>query len=288
MILLVQILLLPLYTMILSLIMIVLCVNSTKLKKKYKIDSLFIYMFIYLANFIIDSLAFAILPYYILQIIHTFLLIFLIYCFSNRQIIGLTGGIACGKSTASEIIRESLHLDVIDCDQLSRNIVKPGRPAYTEIIRLFGQEILLKNEDDHPEIDRPKLGELVFKDQKLRRKLMSITSYYIFLELIKELYSVFFVHKKKEVVIDAPILFESGYLPYLCYPVMLVYVTEESIQINRMKERNGFTEEHARDRIRSQMKIEDKIKKSDILINNEGTVEELKSKILKNLPLYLI
>ena len=287
MIILIQLFFLPLYTAVLSLILIIVCLNSTKLRKKYSIDSLIIYMMLYLLNFLVDSIVFNILPYYSLQILHTLLMVLIISQFSNKQIVGLTGGIACGKTTATNIIRESLKMDVIDCDILARNVVKPGRPAYQQIVTIFGQGILM-NKEPGAEIDRLKLGDLVFKDKNLRKKLTRVTSFYIFLEILKELYRVFFQEKKRDVLLDAPILFESGYLQYFCYPIILVYVTEENIQIKRMKERNGFDEEQARDRIKSQMKIQEKIKKSDILLNNEGTIEDLNSQIMKNLPMFLI
>ena len=287
MIILIQLFFLPLYTAVLSLILIFFCLNSTKFRKKYSIDSLIIYMILYLLNFIIDSIVFNILPYYSLQILHTLLLVLVISQFSNKQIVGLTGGIACGKTTATKIIRESLKMDVIDCDILARNVVKPGRPAYQQIVKIFGPEILI-NQEPGAEIDRLKLGDLIFKDKNLRKKLTNVTSYYIFLEILKELYRVFFQEKKRDVLLDAPTLFESGYLSYFCYPIILVYVTEENIQIKRMKERNGFDEEQARDRIKSQMKIQLKIKRSDVLLNNEGTIEDLKSQIMKNLPMFLI
>lgn len=244
-------------------------------------------MFVYLLTFVVDSVFFPILPFYTVQTLHTIVLIFLVFHFGNIQIVGLTGGIACGKTTATNIIKEVLKIDVIDCDILARNVVKPGRPAYQRIVGIFGKEILLTQEPN-AEIDRSKLGDLVFKDKNLRMKLTQVTSLYIFLEILKELYKVFFIEKKREVILDAPILFESGYLPYFCFPIILVYVTEESIQMKRLKERNGFDEEQARNRIRSQMKIEEKIKKSDVLLNNEGTIEELRGKIMKNLPVFLI
>lgn len=272
------------YTIFLLIATLLISINSIKLKKKYGIDILFIFMAIYLMNFVIDSMFFPLLPYYLLPITQTILIVIIIVKFSNLQIIGLTGGIACGKSTASKIFQEVLKLDVIDCDLLARVIVQPGRPAYEKIIKLFGKEILMENS----EIDRAKLGEIIFSNKDKRRKLTNITSYYIFIEILKEFYRVFFVNKKKEVLLDAPILFETKYLEYVCYPIVLIYVTEESIQIQRMKERNGYDEEHCKQRIASQMPLAAKIKKSDVLLNNEGTIEDLKSKILKNIPSFLI
>ena len=276
-----------LYTFFLLFATLILSLNAIKLKKKYGIDSILLFMLLYLLNFLTDYACFPIFPYYLLQISHTILLVIIISSCSSLQIIGLTGGIACGKSTATSLIKATYSLEVIDCDLLSRVIVQPGKPAYDQIIKAFGRTVLM-SEEKSSEIDRTKLGELIFANNGLRRKLTRITSYYIFLEIIKELYRVFFVEKRKEVLLDAPTLFESKYLEFLCYPILLVYVTEEKIQVQRMKERNGYDEEHARSRIRSQMAISYKLKKSDVLLNNEGSVEELKSNIMKSLPLYLV
>lgn len=275
------------YSLLISLITLLICLNSRKIKKKYGLENIILFMAIYLFNFLIDQFFFNLLPYYTLQILHTFLMIFIVSTCSNLQILGLTGGIACGKSTATKIIQDILKFDIIDCDVLARVIVEPGRPAYKQIVSEFGNQILTKNEENS-EIDRTKLGQLVFSNITSRRKLMKITSYYIFLELLRELYKVFFIQKKTKVLLDAPILFESKYLEYICYPIILVYVTEEKIQIERMKTRNGYDEEQARQRIKSQMSLADKLKKSDILLNNEGTVEDLSSNILKTVPLYFI
>ena len=278
------------YTIFLVLTTLFICINSFKLKKKYGIDNIIVFMSVYLLNFMIDVAIFPIFPYYLLQIFHTFLIILIVSKCSNLQIIGLTGGIACGKSTVCNIIKKTYNLEIIDCDVLARVIVQPGKPAYNKIVKLFGNEILVNKGETlvNAEIDRAKLGELVFSNKLLRNKLTKITSMYIMLEILKELYKVFYILKKKEVLLDAPILFESKYLQFICFPIILIYVTEENIQIKRLKERNGLDEEQAINRIKSQMPIKAKIKKSDVLINNEGSIDELQSKIIKNLPLFLI
>lgn len=238
---------------------------------------------LYLFNFLLDFYIFS-SPYYLYQIFLTILSVVIIIKLNNCQIIGLTGGIACGKSTISSILKEEFDLDVVDCDVLARKIVEVGKPAYMKIAQIFGQEVLMEN----GELDRKKLGEIVFGDKVKRGRLNRITRIYIFLEIIKELYRILIKEKKGYVVLDAPLLFESRYLEYFCYPIMCVYVTEESIQIERIIKRDGLSEEQARNRIKSQMNVREKIKKSEILISNEQSFEDLNKNVKSKLALYLV
>lgn len=272
-----------LYGLFLTILNIYLALNQRKIRRKYKIDLIIFFMLLYLLNFLLDFYLFS-SPFYLSQLLLTCISVLIIVKLNNCQIIGLTGGIACGKSTVSNILKEEFDLEVIDCDFLARKIVEVGKPAYRKIVKIFGEGVLMEN----GEINRRKLGEVVFGDRGMRGRLTRVTGFYIFIEIVKEVYRILIKEKKGYAVLDAPLMFESKYLEYFCYPIMCVYVTEENIQIERIIKRDGLSEEQARNRIKSQMNIREKIKKSEILIPNEQTIEDLNKNVKNKLALYLV
>jgi dephospho-CoA kinase len=181
-------------------------------------------------------------------------------------VLGLTGGIASGKSTVSTMIRK-YGIRVIDADIISREVVEVGKPAYHQIVELFGEDIL----HDNDTINRKKLGALIFVDEKKRNQLNRIVHPAVREEMLKQ------TKEEKEqdarvVVLDIPLLFESK-LTHLVDKTILVYVDEKT-QLERLMKRNGFSEEEAIMRIRSQLPLKEKINLSDELINNNGSIEE--------------
>ncbi|OQP01460.1 dephospho-CoA kinase [Geobacillus sp. 44C] len=187
--------------------------------------------------------------------------------------IGLTGGIASGKSTVTEMIR-GLGIPVIDADQVARDVVKVGEEAYEQIIKMFGQDILQEN----GEIDRAKLGAIVFYNEQERKKLNAIVHPAVRRRMLAEKEA--YVQKgAKTIVLDIPLLFESE-LTHLIDKIIVVYV-DNDIQLERLMKRNGFSEEEALARIRSQMPLHEKVKKADAVINNNGTIEETKQQLLQ-------
>lgn len=188
------------------------------------------------------------------------------------RVIGLTGGIASGKSTVSAILTD-LGVPIIDADQVSREIVEPGEAAYNEIRQVFGEDVIAADGN----LDRVMLGQLVFNDQSLRKKLNHITHPRVnerFQEKMKEL------EGKAEIVVwDVALLFESGMYQHVD-EVWLVWVDVET-QVCRLMERNGYSREEALARMRSQMPLEEKMKRADRLIDNRGTVEETRSTVTR-------
>lgn len=186
------------------------------------------------------------------------------------MIIGLTGGIASGKSTVSNFFKE-LGVKVIDADIVAREISE-RKATIDEICNIFGRDIL----DENGRIVREKLRERVFQDKRLVRKLNSIIHPQV-IEYFKERKDE---NREDELLIfDVPLLYEAK-MDTLCDKVIVVGVDRKK-QIERVLQRDGSSEEVARNIIANQMSLDDKIKRADIVIMNDGTLEELKGKVLK-------
>jgi len=186
--------------------------------------------------------------------------------------IGLTGGIASGKSTVSGML-QSLGLSVIDADVIAREVVEIGEEAYKEIVVTFGEDILLPNRT----INRQKLGGLIFHNQFLREELNKIVHPAVRKRMIQQKEKLF-KQGKDIVFLDIPLLFESK-LTYLVDKTLLVYVKPE-IQLKRLMLRNNLTEKEALARISSQMPIDDKVSLADAVLDNNGTFDMTKSQLL--------
>ena len=186
------------------------------------------------------------------------------------MIIGLTGGIASGKSTVSNFFKE-LGVKVIDADIVAREISE-RKATIDKICNIFGRDIL----DENGRIVREKLRERVFQDKRLVQKLNSIIHPQV-IEYFKERRER---NRRDELLIfDIPLLYEAK-MDALCDKVIVVGVDRKK-QIERVIQRDGSSEEVARNIIANQMSLDDKIKRADIVIMNDGTLEELKGKVLK-------
>lgn len=186
-------------------------------------------------------------------------------------VVGLTGGIASGKSTVSNLLKEKGYT-VIDADLEARLAVEVGAPAYNEIVNEFGKEILLEN----GEINRAKLGEIIFNDEKKRLKLNSIVHPDV-RRRMREKMEAATERGEELVVLDIPLLFESK-LTTMVEKTLLVYV-DEATQLKRLMERNQYTKEEALARIKSQMPLKDKRALSDVIVDNNGTIENTKKQV---------
>jgi dephospho-CoA kinase len=195
------------------------------------------------------------------------------------KIIGITGGIATGKSTVSKILKDNGNL-VIDADVLSRKVVAIGQPAYSHIVKNFGADIL--NEDKS--IDRKALGRLIFSDSELKSKLNNITHPYIFQEMKKEISKK--CRENKIIFLDIPLLFEEYSkiieLGIVFEETWLVYVNEKA-QLSRLMKRDNLDREESKKRINSQMSMDTKYKMADVIIDNNDDKLILKSNVLSAL-----
>jgi dephospho-CoA kinase len=184
------------------------------------------------------------------------------------KVIGLTGGIASGKSTVSTVLKE-LGAIIIDVDIISRKAVSKGEAAYDKIIQYFGNEILMSNGD----INRKKLGNIVFSDKEKLNILNSITHPEIIRLVREEIEGL--EHKMcKVAIVDAAILIEMGLYKYVD-EVWLVVVNRET-QIRRLMERDKFAYEDSINRIKSQFTDEQRLKYADIIIDNNKPLEDVK------------
>ena len=181
------------------------------------------------------------------------------------KVIALTGGIGTGKSTVSDLFKEK-GVTVIDLDQLVRDLQKPGKDVYNRIVEAFGEEIL----DANGEIDRRKLGSIVFLDPEKRETLNKIVHPKVLSELKDRLFKL---EKKGEklIVVEIPLLYELG-LQKLFDAVILVYAPED-LQIKRVMARDSLSKQEAINRINSQIPIEEKRKKAEYVIDNSGSLE---------------
>ncbi|EGP0011956.1 dephospho-CoA kinase [Enterococcus faecium] len=191
----------------------------------------------------------------------------------NRKVgfvLGLTGGIATGKSTAAKVF-QSHRFPLIDGDVIARETVEPGTLALRKVVSVFGQEILQSD----GQLDRGKLGMIVFPSKEKRQKLDQLLDPFI-RKAIKDQIAYLSSHHPL-VIVDIPLLYEGHYDHYMD-AVAVVYTTPD-IQLRRLMKRNQLTLEQAQQRISSQLPIEEKKQRADILFDNNGTKEELVEQI---------
>ena len=192
-----------------------------------------------------------------------------------KKVIGLTGGIACGKTTVSNILRK-LGAVIIDADKLSREVVSKGSPTLNEIVFEFGASFLLEN----GELNRKKLAQLVFSNSEALKKLNQIIHPIIGQKIKNE------IKWNKEntnyhvIIVDAALLIESNLIKLV--DELWVVTASEAIQIKRLNERDGLSESEARLRISNQMTLEKKKKFANKIIDNSASLERL-SEIVESL-----
>lgn len=180
------------------------------------------------------------------------------------MVLGVTGGSGCGKSTVTRQFTE-LGAEKIDADLVAREVVCPGKPALAEIIECFGEEYLTET----GELNRKKLGELVFSDSDQLEKLNQITHKYITEEIKQRLQCA----KEEIVILDAALLYETG-LDRLCSRTLCVLAAEQ-VRAERIMRRDGLTKQRALERIRSQKTERFYRERADDVIENNGGKEEL-------------
>lgn len=187
------------------------------------------------------------------------------------KVIGLTGGIACGKSSVGAILRK-LGVKVIDADEIAHRIYLPGTSGFTEVIREFGSDIL----DTDGQINRKRLGEIVFQSPKARAKLEEITHPAI----IQEVNDLIRAAKSENcplLVVEVPLLFEAGLEEMFDY--IWVVSARPDVQLKRLMQRNHLTPEQATARLSAQLPLSKKEGKADVIVYNNNELYHLEDEI---------
>lgn len=187
-------------------------------------------------------------------------------------VIGLTGGIATGKSAADAYFKKQ-NIPVIDADEIAHNILNKGKSAWKQVIETFGIEYLNKDQS----INRRKLGQLVFSNQAQLAKLNSITHPLIHEEILQQIKD--FSQNNDIIIVDIPLLFETN-SESICDQTIVITIPRE-LQIERLMKRNNFTRQEAVKRINSQMPLKEKEAKATYVVSNTGTISELEKNLEK-------
>ncbi|MEB3310142.1 MAG: dephospho-CoA kinase [Snowella sp.] len=187
----------------------------------------------------------------------------------NQRLIGLTGGIATGKTTVSDYLRDRYHCPILDADHYAKEAVKKGSPILNKIAERYGQKILLEN----GELNRTKLGDIIFNDLAEKQWLESQIHPYVrdcFQQQIKNL-------TDPVLVLSIPLLFEAQ-LTHLVTEIWVVSCPFEQ-QIQRLIQRNSLTEQQAIARIQNQLPLTDKIAQANVVLDNSRDREFLYKQI---------
>ena len=188
--------------------------------------------------------------------------------------VGLTGGIASGKSTVSEAFAR-LGAKVLDADEVAREVVLPGKPAWTKLRHTFGSEFF------HPDgrLNRSKLRRLVFANPEERSRLNAIVHPEVMREIDFRFEQLTSSAEHAVVLVDVPLLLEVEAADRFDR-VVVVYVNE-TVQLDRLMERDGLSAEETSQALSTQIPLRDKVKQADFVIDNSGTLEETKAQVEK-------
>ncbi|WP_044640863.1 dephospho-CoA kinase [Risungbinella massiliensis] len=185
-------------------------------------------------------------------------------------VVGLTGGIASGKSTVSKMFAKR-GAKIVDADEIARNVVEPGTPGLEKIVETFGSHLL-----DGTHLNREALGAIVFSDENARKRLNAIIHPLVRQEMHRQT-DLYRKHQEAVVIWDVPLLYESQLTEFV-KKVIVVYVPKE-VQLERLQKRNQLTETEALQRIQAQMSIEEKRQIADYVIDNQGSLSSTESQV---------
>jgi len=201
-------------------------------------------------------------------------------------IVGLTGGIATGKSTVSQRLREHYGFPVVDADVIAREVVAPGKPAYTAIVDYFGGITPhLLSDDGSGELNRPALGRTIFGNEQHRQKLNSIVHPAVRKAMAWET-AKYWLRGHSVAIVDVPLLFESKLDAYVGLSVAVL--CPEDAQYQRLRERNPqLSEQDARERIKSQVPLDVKRERADVVVENSQGLPELYDEVDSAVSMYM-
>lgn len=191
------------------------------------------------------------------------------------MIIGITGGVGCGKSTVLGILERDFGCHIIEADKVGHLVMQKGASAYKDILRIFGNEIL----DENQEIDRRKLGKIVFQDKGRLEKLNAIVHPAVKCHIKNEINQVLQSDHDAIIIIEAALLIEDHY-PELCDEVWYIYADEKE-RFRRLADSRGYTEEKTRSIMKNQLTEEEFLKHCDKKIDNSYDFENTYHQIEK-------
>jgi dephospho-CoA kinase len=186
--------------------------------------------------------------------------------------VGLTGGIASGKSTVSEMLKDK-GCTVIDADKVAHDLILKGNPGYAPVVKAFGTQML----DSAGEIDRKKLGALVFEDPLLLETLNRILHPEVIRQIVTAWDTIHAEQPRAKVVVDASLMIESGF--YKRFQYLVVVTCAQQQQIERLMTRRGLSEQQARKRISMQIPLEQKVRLANYVIDNSGCLDSTRAQV---------
>lgn len=187
--------------------------------------------------------------------------------------VGLTGNIASGKSTVARMFAD-LGAHVIDADRIVHGLLRSGTETHGNIVRAFGAGILAPD----GEIDRRRLGQIVFSDADKRSQLNALTHPHVEAALVRKMGELEQSISDGIVIVDAALMIETG--GYKIYRRLIVVTCSPELQIERIMKRDGMSEADARARMRSQMPSEEKVKLADYVIDTSGTLKQTRDQVV--------
>ena len=190
----------------------------------------------------------------------------------RRVLLGVTGGIASGKTAVSRMLEE-LGARTIDFDVLSRVVVEPGKPAWKEVVAYFGEQVLLGDKT----LDRKKLAEIVFHDPEKRKKLEGFIHPRIYEEFSRRVQEYASADPEVIIQVAVPLLVEAN-LQHFFHKILLVYIPAQ-MQIERLMDRDRISREMAVKMLSSQLPIEEKRSHADFIVDNSGSLEETRRQV---------
>ena len=186
--------------------------------------------------------------------------------------VGLTGNIASGKSQAALLFAE-LGARIVDADLVVHELLAAGTKTYSGIVDAFGEQIL----DGEREIDRKKLGRIIFFDAEKRTLLNQLTHRDVGAEILRRIFDLEQSCSRGIVIVDAALIVETG--GYKMYDRLIVVTCDPALQIARLMSRDRLSEKEARARMNSQMAIEDKLKLADYTVDTSGTLRQTRDQV---------
>jgi len=192
----------------------------------------------------------------------------------NRLLIGITGGIASGKTTVANMLEE-LGVPIIDFDLIARQVVEPGQPALKEITDYFGKQVLQKDGC----LDRKKLSNIVFKDLEKRKKLEGFVHPRIHAEFKKQVNRIAAKHPRAVIGVVIPLLIELN-LQYMFHKLLVVYLPEQE-QIKRLAIRDEISLEESANMLKAQLPLDEKVEYADFVIYNDKSLAETEKQVHK-------